>query len=1046
MTSEEKPEDGSEWSRMSREERLKALEEVSPKAFEVLTENNPNWQEAFLYRLILAALTNLRYYLEEATDDAISWESPFVEVQIPAEPEAPPMSDLPDEVLSSPEEATKAAGLRLDAVLLREIIRGLTGNAVTLRKDGVEFSWIPADLQKEMDSWPKKKRERFLETYGDPFVLGATYFEEGRDFEEGPEDEPQKLTRKGRRRIGGVSPLFPFSGMHDETPFSGSFAVAFHPLVLDEDARDAYFPVVVGIQFSPLEAGQGEESRFPNPAEWTKDDREQFWTAVLTPIIEAERSLRGKGGTGGTAAAPESTQSQETEPPPQETVTTSTTAETPETHTVDTMEVLQSTALVPAAPGRVGPPSETRRPRFLLNAETRHSRHVAHIVRTHGNLTFPKKWSAIPKWTDLEEREKAFWLDTLGEDAFRETAERPAFLKRVTFQGRDPKTGKRKDREEVILTNEAEQALEDREGIRGFIRTEPDPGKRLREWFVKTVRTGNARVTTRVSWYSEALFLAGDGQDIRRRELLAVKERWKQGDLFEELSPRQKAVVEGLLENLEMIRYGKVFMEELSARFGAEGRNPLRVPAHDLKVLLGCENDPHAMERIRGGLFALTEFRFGCEIEGSARPVEMYGSFLASYRYEGRGPGDHSDGDFVVWINPDFLGALTVFRVWTSKDKDARELYEWTRTLNEGEKEKLRNEPFCRGFSTLSTYFHAAKGFTETQKSLCRWIENQITRNADPVPNHRKRLRARKSAPDAQKPRLYGHEFCPLIPEGKLLAGALGSFKNNPEAGRTLGGTARRPTKTGGGHAEGLLSAMGYDFPPGAAWQRREKILRNALQDIRYVVQDSFQGVVAARTLDGKWMTLEEAAESIPEEDLVKVRWLLFVTPDLTEHIGREVQKHQDKRFEKGETPYPIKVTTDRRLLEASRERETAETIKKLEEASKAGTAKVGLEWSPLWQQLRAATKRKGLTQTKAAGLFGVSQPTFAGWIAGPERGYSIPEELVPLVKRWVDGGEPPTPEELASRKTKRPGVNPETGKPWTRPRKGTEAPPDDAE
>ena len=120
MTPEEKPEDGSEWSRMSREEKLKALEEVSPKAFEVLAENNPNWQEAFLYRLILDALTNLRYYLEEATDDAISWESPFVEVQIPAEPpEAPPMSDLPDEVLKSPEEVTRAAGLRLDAVLLR---------------------------------------------------------------------------------------------------------------------------------------------------------------------------------------------------------------------------------------------------------------------------------------------------------------------------------------------------------------------------------------------------------------------------------------------------------------------------------------------------------------------------------------------------------------------------------------------------------------------------------------------------------------------------------------------------------------------------------------------------------------------------------------------------------------------------------------------------------------------------------------------------------------------------------------------------------------
>lgn len=1046
MTDEEKAEAGPKWSRMSREERLKVLEDNTPKAFEVLAENNPHWKEAFVHRLILDALRSLRYYLEEATDDAISWESPFVEVQIPAEPpEAPPMSDLPDEVLESPEKVTKAAGLRLDAMLLRAVIRELTGNAVTLRQGGVEYSWIPSDLQKKLDSWPKRTRERFLETYGDPFVLGATYFEEGQDFEEGPEDEPQKLTRRGKRRLGGVSPLFPFSGVHDKVPFSGSFAVAFHPLVRDEDAMEAYFPVVVGIQFSPLE--DGEEPRFPNPAEWTKEEREQFWTAVLTPIKEAEQRLRGKGGTGETnetAAAPESAQTRETEPPPQETATTSTMTETPEIHTVDTMEALQSAALVLSVPGRVGPPPDSRKPRHLWNAETRIPKATAQFIRHAGKVTLPKRWSAIPKWEDLKNREILAVRNLYGDAAFYDMGEgSPALLEKRTRRDFDQKTGKRRDREEVTLTREAERALEDREGVKGFIRREKDKDGITREYLVKVISAGEGRITLSVSWYGRALFFAEDGLEKRREELEALRQRWEQGDLFEDLPPNHRDLIEGLFENITHVRNARVLMDAISRRFGAEGENPLRYPAHDLKLLLLCENDPHGMAKVQGSLRALQEVRFSIKATGGGS-YQAYGPFLQHVAYEGRGTGSHGDGDFLLTVSPDFIGCLKAFEVRISTGKAVRAVFNWTRDLDEQEKALLKKQPFFKGF-TISPYYDKAMKLTDHQSNLRAWIENQITRNSAPIPKHRKHLQVKRSAQDAQRPRLYGHDFCPLIPEGKLLAGALGSFRKNPEGAWNLGGTDTRATKTGGGHVGGLLSVLGYYYPPGAARAERQKAVWNALRDLTVVVE-GLHGVVAVKT-SGTWMSLEDARKSLPEEDLVKnAKWFLFVTADLMDHMGRVVEEYHQERFEKGETPYPIKVTRDRKLVEASRERETAETIGTLEEASKTGEVKVGLEWSPLWQRLRAAIKDKGLTQTKAAGLFGVSQPTFAGWIAGPERGHPIPEELVPLVKRWVDGGEPPTPEELASRKTKRPGVNPETGKPWTRPRKGPGAPPDDEE
>lgn len=53
---------------------------------------------------------------------------------------------------------------------------------------------------------------------------------------------------------------------------------------------------------------------------------------------------------------------------------------------------------------------------------------------------------------------------------------------------------------------------------------------------------------------------------------------------------------------------------------------------------------------------------------------------------------------------------------------------------------------------------------------------------------------------------------------------------------------------------------------------------------------------------------------------------------------------------------------------------------------------------------------------------------------AGRERqgnGEGHTGEMAPLVVRWIETGQAPTVEELASLKTRRPGVNPETGGPW---------------
>jgi DNA-binding XRE family transcriptional regulator len=275
----------------------------------------------------------------------------------------------------------------------------------------------------------------------------------------------------------------------------------------------------------------------------------------------------------------------------------------------------------------------------------------------------------------------------------------------------------------------------------------------------------------------------------------------------------------------------------------------------------------------------------------------------------------------------------------------------------------------------------------------------------------------KKTLPDANEPRLYGRDFCPLLPEGKLYGAALGHHDKNPETGRTLYGTASSRTRTGGGHPEGLLSVMGHYYPRGAAYERRRMMVKRALQDLRRVVEESFGGIVAAQRPDGRWLTLEEAAKLTENELVRKVKWLLFVDPNIGDRMAARVQDYQDERYARGETPHPIKVT---------RSAEPATGESREEELEK----RLGLEGEPLLVRLYATRKTRKLSQGEVGKLFGVSAMTVSFWEAGTDpdetgktRGKPIPEDMVPLLVRWIEAGVPPTAEELAARKTRRMGV-----------------------
>ena len=83
----------------------------------------------------------------------------------------------------------------------------------------------------------------------------------------------------------------------------------------------------------------------------------------------------------------------------------------------------------------------------------------------------------------------------------------------------------------------------------------------------------------------------------------------------------------------------------------------------------------------------------------------------------------------------------------------------------------------------------------------------------------------------------------------------------------------------------------------------------------------------------------------------------------------------------------------------------------------------------PLRIRLRAARLERKLSLAEVGRLFGVSHAAVSTWETGTEpdmegkvHGKPIPAELVPLVLRWVETGEAPSPSELAARKNTRGG------------------------
>lgn len=655
---------------------------------------------------------------------------------------------------------------------------------------------------------------------------------------------------------------------------------------------------------------------------------------------------------------------------------------------------------------------------------TRADARAVDLVHNLHQLRLPRKWANVPRWEELVAKEVQTLQEDYGEVAFAEDHVRDALLARRT--GRD-------GREVVQLTPESKRALRVRVGTGvGYRDVDARTGA---EYLVRLVQTGTGYLEVGLSWWGQAGPLVESWLEDARRAAKQAQRDAAQLVLFDDLSRDRQLRLDAMLTRVRCWDYGRKVLALVLGQVGRQAQNPVEVPAETMRLLLGLEADPDWKAAVDGALIGLQHLESRLRSFDLGREVYGYGTALAGWTYVGRGPGGHGGGAYYLEVGQQFLGCLRVFESGRRKLRGKLEAttFDWGRQLPKERRAELGWTPQSKAagteperyhaFDAGAVFYNAAEGLTPQQEALVAFLEAQETLRRDTAARDPETGRpwTRKAGPDAEdarEPRVYDRTFCPVLPEGQRYHGALGHFTKNAEAGRTLGGTPRRAGKTGGAHHAGLLDTMGYLLEPGRATVQRRQVVEAALQDLRAVVMDYLGGVVAARGPDGSWLTAEEA-QQLPWDQLVQqTRWFLFLP---------ETWREDRKRRWEERTGY--RATEDE--AEARHERAARWSGEEPEEdlPSPVG-ARVGTGGLPLFMRLHMAMKERGLSQGAVAQLFGVDQSAVSRWFKGtdpdPEtgevKGKPIPAELRPLAERWVAGGEPPTADELAARKTRRTG------------------------
>jgi hypothetical protein len=283
-------------------DRINGYLELFDRASANHDTDDPNWMTRTLLGVIDVALKSLAKALKPG--GPVKWSSPFWAFQYPVlwdwEKWQWNKSELAMRYgeLSSRNTQTRAKAMRSLAEIGARQYTYLTlqhyTNYVSICKKGNwQHPMMPEAMSEEVRNLRGRKgQERALAELFAPYSIGASEISLPEGLKSG-QKIPRELARQLAEQMRGLRELVcPLAiGGH-----SVSVRIIFQlfPLIIDDKAQRAYFPITIGITLTPEKPTEWDPSRPPawlDPMQWDESDRRSFWKALSKFMRAAMESM-----------------------------------------------------------------------------------------------------------------------------------------------------------------------------------------------------------------------------------------------------------------------------------------------------------------------------------------------------------------------------------------------------------------------------------------------------------------------------------------------------------------------------------------------------------------------------------------------------------------------------------------------------------------------------------------------------------------------------------------------------------------------------------
>jgi len=878
------------------EKRLRTMRERFDKVLEIYgnftdkyEKEEPDWIILTAFHLVRNSLYSLRQYIKNPDPlfPDISWENPWVELQYPVEwnwrheerQGGALFGQFTEEELKDKDTITK----KLVEMFFKQkelFVLGLLTDQAALGKRGNKYqALLPLDMIEELDKLPEDERKARLDELYKPNYFGTV-------------NEESPLMEEGETEGGGKPlPSLRFNPKDEEGRliFDCHISVEFHPLVVDEDERRAYFPVVVGLTFIP-----SEENPYPDPSTWTQELQEMFWDTLDKGVGQAIDGLSRYGK------------------PKEETLPLTETPAKEETETFNRETVYfsvdgEGTSALPA-PIVVSPPKT----RPYYGVVSKNALVDMKTVKPYLDASL-KSRGLFGKWSNLasleEEASKLSQeiLDAEGEDDWKKAG-----------GYKENKTGKLSLRQDSPRRGDLMISLAHRN--RGFIWFDPSitPPTEQACWLL---RTGDGNyLGFGLSWHGQAGPYYDQFREWVRKRVQALSK--EPPSLFPEDRAQKEKEMDVLTQSLSVWSRGTQLLWLLHDHVWQQSSSYVVIPDVTIGQALWGGDDTkwpdHWHREIESGLDSLILMDWRTWIITKEGSVHREGHWkpVAGYKTpnhpepEHRAPKecpencplknhDISHGHYIVGLSPNFVGVLDAWAISRKKrqavaatDKSPDEiLYGWhSKRLEKEERKALQgNRGFARKDLLPGVMLTASwSGLTSSQKRLLLCLLDELTLAPERKGKHVTERTDLARIYEGGKPLRIDSKTkldCLLLEKGKRYV-CFGGNGKRPGGGYRIGGTPSKETPGVRGSRRGgwLHRAEYYEVRPGPGGSHAA--VKSFLKDLRGVMD--LLGGVAVGNLKGAWLPLEDMERLAARrniKDLLKVNVRPFGAEDYQERM-----------------------------------------------------------------------------------------------------------------------------------------------------------------